>query len=222
MYKFEAVEAAPMCARILRVLLTQAPTRGRPGADLRTAVGDFIANSLELLWHDNYGPPLDNIFETARTTGIGLRPLQVVHDAAAAEAPKTVGATIVKNAMIQFSLAAECHIIARTTFVSRDDVDRIKKKMNEEFAPMEEVAADDMAQMTYQGLVGLHAALAFFLADTARPLPRMMRYRFYESLPTLVMAYRLYTDAGRCDELRRENKNVHPVFMQMTGRALSN
>jgi prophage DNA circulation protein len=87
---------------------------------------------------------------------------------------------------------------------------------------MEEIAADDMAQMTYQSLVGLHAALAFFFAERARPLPRMLRYRFFEALPTLVMAYKLYSNAGRADELRRENKNVHPAFMQLTGRALSN
>jgi prophage DNA circulation protein len=211
-----------MCARILRVMLTQAPTRGRPGSDLRTAVGDFIANSVRLLQNDEYGPPLDDIFEFARLTGVSLAAFQIIHDAAAAESPTTVGATIVKNAMIHFSLAVECQIIARTRFVSRDDVDRVKRKMNDEFAPMEEIAADDMAQMTYQGLVGLHAVLAFYFAETARPLPRMLRYRFFESLPTVVMAYKLYSNAGRADELRRENKNVHPAFMLLTGRALSN
>jgi prophage DNA circulation protein len=210
-----------MCVRVLQVVLTQAPTRGRPGVELRMAVGDFIANSLILLHNDEYGQSLDDIFELARLTGIKLPQFQTIHDAAAAEIPRTIGATIVKNAMIQFSLAAECRIVADMIFVSREDVDAVKKRMNAEFVPMEDVAADSMAQMTYQALIRLHAALAFFLAETARPLPRMLRYRFFESLPTLVMAYKLYADASRADELRIENKNVHPAFMQMTGRALS-
>jgi prophage DNA circulation protein len=222
MYKDEVREAVPLCARVLGVMLTQAPTQGRAGFDLRTAVGSFLVNSPKLLQQDAYGPPLDNIFELARLTGISLASFFVVHDAASMESPKTVGAAIVKNAMIQFSLAVECHIIALMVFVSRDDVDQTKNKMNDEFAPVEEIAADDMAQMTYQALIGLHAALSFYFVETARPLPRMLNYQFFESLPTLVMAYKLYSDASRGDELRMENKNVHPAFMQMTGRALSN
>jgi len=203
-------------------MLTQAPTRGRPGFKLRNAIGDFLAHSLKILQNDDYGLPLDEIFDLARDTGINLAQFQGIHDAAASESPKTVGAVIVKNAMIQFSLAAECRIIADMNFVSRDDVDFVRKNMNAEFAPMQEIAADDMAQMTYKALVQLQAAFAFFLAETTRPLPRMLRYRFFESLPTLVMAYKLYSDASRADELRMENKNVHPAFMLMTGKALGN
>jgi prophage DNA circulation protein len=222
MYKEDVKEAAPLCARVLGEMLVQAPTRGRPGSDLRTAIGDFIANSEKLLRNDDYGPPLDEIFELARLTQINLAQFQAVQDAAAAETPVSVGATIVKNAMIQFSLAAECRIISGMSFDSRDDVDVAKDRMNSEFVPMEEIAADDMAQMTYQALVRLHAALAFFFIETARPLPRMLQYQFFEPLPTLTMAYKLYSDASRADELRMENKNVHPAFMQMIGRALSN
>jgi prophage DNA circulation protein len=40
-------------------------------------------------------------------------------------------------------------------------------------------------------------------------------------MPTLVMAYRLYADASRGDELRAENKVVHPAFSPAAGLALS-
>src|SRR5262245_1533943 len=129
MYKFEAKEAAPMCARVLRVLLEQAPTRGRPGSDLRTAVGDFLANSGRLLQNDLSGPPLDVIFELARITGIGLAEFATVRIAAVAEAPRTVGATIIKNAMIQFCIAAESRILADVRFRSRNDVNLVKARM---------------------------------------------------------------------------------------------
>jgi prophage DNA circulation protein len=93
--------------------------------------------------------------------------------------------------------------------------------MNEALVPMQDIAADEMAQMTYQALISLHAALAFHLEQTGRPLPRLLNFHFNQSSPTLVMAYRLYANAGRADELRDENKNVHPAFMLPTGRALS-
>jgi hypothetical protein len=222
MYKFEAAEAAPMCARILQVLLTYAPTRGRPGSDLRTAIGDFLADSLALLQSDQAGPPLNEIFILARGVGITFFPLDQVRLAAVAETPTTVGAFIVKNVIIELTLATECEIIANMTFVSRDDVDVIRDRMNDAFAPMEEIAADEMAQDTFQTLVHLHAALAFHLAETARPLPRMLNYNFFSTLSSVIIGYKLYSDASRCDELRDENKVVHPAFMPRTGRALAN
>jgi prophage DNA circulation protein len=222
MYKFEAIEAAPICARVLGVLLTQAPTRGRTGADLRTAVNSFIANSLALLQSDEAGPPLNDIFVLARQTGIGFPGLDLARAAAVAEAPVSIGAFIVKNVLIELALVTECEVIAATAFTSRDDVDAVRSQMNAAFIPMEEVAADEMAQANYQALIHLHAAVIFYLTETARPLPMMLQYRFFDTLPSVVMAHKLYADASRADELREENKIVHPAFMTRTGQALAN
>jgi prophage DNA circulation protein len=222
MYKFEAIEAAPICARVLGVLLAQAPTRGRPGSDLRTAVNSFIANAQALLQNDEAGPPLNAIFVLARQTGIGYPGLDLVRAAAVAEAPTTIGAFIVKNVLIELALVTECEVVAVMAFTSRDDVDAVRDQMSAAFIPMEEVAADEMAQATYQALIRLHAALVFYLTETARPLPMMLQYRFFDTLPSVVMAHKLYADASRADELRAENKIVHPGFMTRTGRALSN
>ena len=84
-----------------------------------------------------------------------------------------------------------------------------------------ESAADDMEQETYQALTGLASAVQFYLYETARPLPKMVRFQFGNTAPSLIFAYRLYQNAGRGDELRVENQNVHPAFMRRTGRALS-
>jgi len=105
--------------------------------------------------------------------------------------------------------------------VSRQDVDNIKAIMTTAFQPAEELAADDMDQVAFMALVQLHAALAFHLDQTARPLPRMLDYAFADVLPTLVLAYRLYANAGRADEVRAENKIVHPAFGLREGKALS-
>jgi len=222
MFKVDAQEAAKVCGRALQHMLELTATRGRTGSDMRTAIGDFLAQAEKLFIADAAGQPLADVFDAARDAGITLAQLDAVRAAVSNEAPKTVGATMVKNALINFTLSTEGTILAGTTFVSREDAEAMKLRMNDAFAPMEEIAADDMAQMTYQALVRLHAAITFFLIETARPLPRMLRYQFAQSLPTLIIAYRLYSDAGRADEVRNENKVVHPAFCKALGRALSN
>jgi prophage DNA circulation protein len=100
-------------------------------------------------------------------------------------------------------------------------VTKYKDIINISFADMEEIAADDMDQVTYRALVELHAATVYFLVERARPLPRMLNFRFSDIMPSLVISYKLYDIADRGDELRTENKIVHPAFMQLTGKALS-
>jgi prophage DNA circulation protein len=73
----------------------------------------------------------------------------------------------------------------------------------------------------YQAVVGCHAALMQYLVAEARPLPRMVEYGFSKRMPTLVLAQRLYQDPSRADELRLENRIVHPLFAPAAGRCLS-
>jgi prophage DNA circulation protein len=221
MFKADAFEAAPIMQRAMTNLLTLAPTRGQPGADLRRACGDMIANAELWIQNDIAGLPLAECYDLAQKAGATINQLAYVRTAVEAEAPLSVGALMIKNSIIQMSLATEASVISRMTFVSRDDVDALKPLVNTAFEDAEEIAADDMDQMSYRALVALHAAVMFFLAQTARPLPRMLNYAFYNSMPTLVLAQRLYYDAGRADELRDENHVVHPAFTKPEGRALS-
>jgi len=220
--KKDAKEAAPILQRSLKALLNAVPTEGSAvGSDLRTACGRLAANAEALLLRNAAGPPLANCFDLAFQAGATQAELAIARNETLTEAPVTVGATIIKQSIIGMCLATEGRAIARMTFTSREDVDALKLQMNQVFNAAEEVAADEMAQMTYRALVGLHGAVTFYLVDTARPLPRMVQYRFYGIMPSLVMANRLYYDARRADQLRAENKVVHPAFMPAAGRALS-
>jgi prophage DNA circulation protein len=221
MFKVDAKEAAPIVIATLDAMLTWAPTRGRPGSDLRTAIGDIKAHIEALLQGDRIGPPLLNCFELANKTGMTLSQMNQVHATAAAQTATLPGAIVIKDALIEFALAAEAKIIADMDFVSREDVELVKNHINAAFAPLEEEVADQMDAMTYRAIISLHAAITFHLYETARPLPEMLRFRFGISMPTLLIAQRLYADAGRADELRLENKVVHPAFMLPNGRALS-
>jgi len=222
MFKGDVDEAAPIVNATLAALLTWAPTRGREGADLRAAINDVRANVLELLHNDAIGPPLAECFQLAQTTGVSMEQIESVRTTAAAKIPITVGAIMVRDSLIQLCLVTQARILAAMEFGSREDVDRIRAMLNASFQSIEEVLTDRMDSMTYRAVIELHAAVSFFLVETARPLPRMLNFRFNLPLPTLAIAQKLYHDAGRADELRVENKVVHPAFCRRSGRALSN
>lgn len=221
MFKTDVPEATAVMIRMLRNILSVSPEKGREGSALRTAVGDLIAKAPKLLREDSAGPPLSACFDLARKAGLTLKRAAWVRGKAEEEKPVALGAVMIKGAGIGFCLVTEARILADTIFRSRQDADNQKAVMNDAFSAAEEIAADDMDQQTFSALTRLHAATAFYLIDTARPLPRLVHYRFGTPLPSLVMAYKLYDDAGRCDEIRAENKVVHPAFMPMAGRALS-
>jgi hypothetical protein len=222
MYKADVDEAVPICQRVLSYALTTVATRGRPGSDVRSAIGAFLVNAPTLLRNDLAGPPLADVFDKLIAAGVTIPQLNAVRSKAELETPVTVGGELVTNSLIYLSYSATGAILSTTVFTSRDDVDAMRILLNNAFAVMEETAADEMDQMAFQALVRLQAAIMFFLIETARPLPRMLNFQFGQPLPTLIIAYRLYADASRADEIRAENKIVHPAFAQMTGRALSN
>lgn len=208
--------------RSITVLLGAVPTSGRPGADFRTACDALIANAESLIQTDLAGPPLQACFDLARSAGATQAQLASVRSQALTEKPVTIGANMITGSIIEMCLATEGRVIADMTFTSRQDVDALKLQMNAIFAEVEEYLADAMDQMSYRAAVQLHSAIIQYLVQTARPMPRMLSFAFTQSMPTLVMANRLYADASRADELLAENKVVHPAFMLPSGQALSN
>jgi prophage DNA circulation protein len=226
MYKYEAEEATPIMRRALQSLLGALPASSDPElattrANFRTACGSLIANAQILIQNDEAGPPLDDCFDLAVQSGIQITGLRIVRNQAYAETAVSIGARLIKNSLIEMTLAHAARVLADMTFKSRDEVDAVKKLVQTAFAPAEETAADEMDQMTYRALIELHAAVIFFLIETARPLPRMLAWQFSQVIPTLILAQRLYYDASRADELREENHIIHPAFSPRIGRALS-
>ena len=221
MLKADAEEAAPIVRLTFDAILAITTGQGRPGSDLRTAIGDFNARALPLLQSDQSGPPLVAIFELTRKNGATLAQLAGVRAAASSRSPATLGARLIKNSLIHLSLATEARVIADTVFKSRQAAEDMKDEMADAFDDMEEIAADDMDAGSYTALVDLDAAVADYLMTAQRPLPYMLNFQFAGPAPDLVFAHRLYHDAGRSDELREENGVIHPLFMPPFGRALS-
>jgi hypothetical protein len=221
MNKTDAEEAAKIATVTLDAILDVTLTKGRPGADLRTAIGDFSLHVLELIQYDRAGPRLDAIFDLTRRNGASLPDLAYIRGVAVDQTPETPGGSLVKNCLINLSLATEGRIIADTEFKSRNAAITLKGQMNEAFDAMEEIAADSMDSSTYRNLISLHAAVSEHLMSAQYPLPIMLAFRFAAPGPTLVQAYRLYDDASRADELLENNRVVHPLFARNEGVALS-
>lgn len=221
MFKVDVVEAVPIIAHAMQGLLLTVSDHGRLGSDARTAIGDLMTH-LEMLLHDDaIGEPLATCFDLAREAGAVMSDIGAIYGTVLAETPHTLGGNLIKDALLKLCFANISRIIADITFTSRERVDDVRQAVNTEFVVLEEIVADAMDSESYTTLVRLNAATTHFLIETARPLPRMLAFRFAAPLSTLLAAHRLYDDAGRADELREENKVVHPAFMQPLGRALS-
>jgi prophage DNA circulation protein len=221
MDKVDAQEAAGIVQRMMAQLITTVPASGASGSDARAAMGDLVTNAYLWLRDDALGPPLNNAFVLAVQNGATVPQMEHVRQTAAAETPTTVGGVLVQNCGIELCLASESEIIANTVFVSRQDVDAVKTAIRQPFEDSIETSADEMDQSAFEGITALYSAVINHLVNTARPLPRLINYQFNKIMPTLVLAHRLYGDASRADEIRAENKIVHPLFAPFSGVALS-
>jgi hypothetical protein len=199
----------------LRGHLQLAPDGTSPRIDeiRRLVDADIVKNVI--------GDKLSDCFEQARITGATLDEFDRIRQALVAEDVLSLVAVLVKQACVSFCLQQMSMAIVAIDFTSREDVDSVRGNMNAAFDQSEEIAADEMAQAAYQALMSLHAAVTFHLYETARPLPQMLQFIFAAPRPTLVQSYRLYDTAARADELREENKVVHPAFAPREGRALA-
>jgi prophage DNA circulation protein len=221
MDKADALEAAEIVGHCCDHLIKTVAQYGRPGSDAREQISQTKARAYQYLRADTIGPELDRCFELARQAGANVYQMETVRVYTSMEKPVTLGATLIQNSLIQWCLAEEAAIIADMTFISRQDIDRVKKRIGQPFEEAEEQAADDMDQAVFRGLIALQGATVQHLVVAARPLPQMLDYQFAAPSNTLVISYRLYSDAGRSDQVRDENKIIHPAFAPATGQALS-
>jgi prophage DNA circulation protein len=127
----------------------------------------------------------------------------------------------VGNTCIRLCLIQCARILSLTEFTSRPQVDDYLDRMNPAFDDAESLAGNSKDQASYQSLVALHAAVTYDLTTRERTLPTIVVYNFAKPRPALWLCNRLYGGESRAVELVGENNPVHPAFMQMPVRALS-
>jgi hypothetical protein len=190
-------------------------------ATLRQTAGALAARVDAAVEGYDFGRDLRTCFEAATAAGASFAEMSTVCTVAQALSPVYPAGALVAATGVRLALVEMCRILARSTFTSRQEVETALVRINAAFEPAEEYAADQRQASVYRALVALHGATVRDLTQRSRPLPRMTTYAFSRRRPVLAIAQRLYGDASRADELRSENKTVHPLFMPASGRALS-
>ena len=217
----EAKEIAGIISRIAPVVLAAVPSkRGTTASSLRRAVGLMLGDP-NMAHIGTFAIAFRVCLDLARASGATLTSMDAVRVAATAEAPINLGAILTVNAIIRLTLAQDARIIAGLSFASRDDVDRIADAMNDAFDSAGETASDDHDAGTYLAILRLQADVTKHLADRGRVLPRVIDYSNPQTTTAITMAKRAYNDPSRSDEIRLENRIVHPAFVPLTGRMLA-
>lgn len=203
------------------LLETSTTTDADLAADLRRAVGDLTGRAEQHLRSKTAGTALQGAFSAALAAEAGFAGFDRVRALAAGQTVTSKAAVAAQIACIKFALIGISQALSATAFRSREDVKAVSARVNLAFDPAIEAAADAGDQQAYRDLIALHAAVTRDLNQRARPLPQMVPYRFARSLPTLILSQKLYGESGRADEIKDENKVIHPLFAASEGLALS-
>lgn len=215
-------EAVAALKAVLTALQAAVPARsGRTGATFRYACGDLLAQAPILIPAAALGAPTQACFDAAVASGASLIGLAAVRSAILALRLSGQAAVIVTGGCYCFALGAEANLLKIATYPSSNDVMAALAVYNLAMDAAQEWAADNGLPALYQALLSLGAAVSRDLTTRAAPLPRLTTYRFPRGSTSHALAYRLYGDAGRADELRAEGAVIHPAFMPPSGVALS-
>lgn len=106
-------------------------------------------------------------------------------------------------------------LTAGVDFVSRADAVAVR----DELAGQLETLAESADDAGYRALTDLRFAMVADLGRRSADLARVVRYTPTTTVPALVLAHRLYQDAGRADEIVGRNRIRHPGFV-VGGRPL--
>jgi prophage DNA circulation protein len=222
MRALEREEATKVVKAVVADLVANATIdAGRPGSLFRLACGDLLAAAEQLIDDGAIAAPLANLFNLARVAGATFNQFDAVRADTAAMVVHYFAAWSIGNTCIRLCLIQCARILSLTDFVSRPQVDDYLDRMNPAFDDAESLAGNSKDQASYQSLVALHAAVSYDLTTRERTLPTIVVYNFAKPRPALWLCNRLYGGESRSVELVGENKPVHPAFMQMPVRALS-
>jgi hypothetical protein len=130
---------------------------------------------------------------------------------------------LVLRCAVVVTLSSQSRAITKTTFRSQQDAQAMVLAVKQAFDDAAAIGIDDFNDPTvYQSLVALSGATIKHLATVALQLPRYVQYTSDMPMPSLYLANRIYGDGSRFAEIEAENDAVHPAFMPLTLRVLSN
>ncbi|HWJ72597.1 MAG TPA: hypothetical protein VNX29_05450 [Kaistia sp.] len=217
----DLAEAMALAVALSDMLLVKGGPRGQTASDLRRAVTRFQANLETGYRTQMLGPVIAGLFDAAVAAGLAATSFRAVRDAARNAVTHVDLAAWTRRSFWRQALVAEVRQLAAVNFTDRDAVDAARAGLITAFDDVIEDASEMQEFQIMRDLTSLFTAIQRHLATTAIPLPRLITFDTPSSLPSLVLAHRLYGDASRRQELERGSKVVHPLFMPRAGRALA-
>ena len=203
--------------------LLAARTRGtgRAAADYRRAAGDLLASVEGRIADGTLGTALAALFPLAAAADVDRAAWPVLRAEFAGLAALTDAGARFRADLRRLALVEDVRAVSAVVFQSRDQANAERARLVDAFdtAILE---ASDLGELEVAR--ALTAALGAAVRDIearGRPLGRIVTYRFPEPMPSLVLAHRLYADAGRADEIAAMNTVRHPAFMPTQGEVLS-
>ena len=204
--------------------VVQGPSTGPQDSAFRRQYGDIIAEAATLLSTLTLPAPLLNAFNLATQTQATLLGYDLFRQKIVATPTVSALAVSVVNLFLWFTLGQEATIISTTQYASRQDADGDLATIDAAFQAAE-ISVADVDVGVYQQMITLHAAVIRDLVARSMLLPQVVDYSFPRTLPSLVLAQKLYPDdmltVDRSDELILENKAINPAFMPSYGICLS-
>jgi prophage DNA circulation protein len=188
---FSAANAANCVSTIAAVVETARSTMSNPGDQVRT-----LLNLATFSYTDSYGG-----------AGIG-DDAATVRDAFAATCRRCVLASLALAAANYQPLSYQDAVELRCEIAAALDVEIT-------------AAGDAGDDNSYTALKTLRAAVIQDLTTRAASLPLVITVTLQSNMPSLVVAYRVYRDASRSDEIAAETNVIHPAFMPTSMQILA-
>lgn len=114
------------------------------------------------------------------------------------------------------ALASAATAAAETDFASADDADNILRSLSDALGDLSDLDVNGVEpdQDMYDAIRDLLGAVTDHLKQVAGTLAEVTTHRTHDVLPALVIAYQLYGDATRDDEILERNSLIaHPSFV---------
>lgn len=121
------------------------------------------------------------------------------------------------------AVSGQALAIAGYQLRSHEEAQQLRRRLGASFDIAIDRAAEAGRIAVLRQLRVTAAALVRDLIERGRPLARMVTYETASPLPSIVLAWNLYQDAGRAGDLEAQNATriVHPGWMPLSGKALS-
>lgn len=166
-----------------------------------------------------YGARAPAAYRSLRTSYAPTVPLASGTPAAIqADANNRMLATLVRQtAITEHAALVVAQAETGAGFATRDEAVAVRDELADAVDTEQERPETDAA--TFAALGAARAAIVRNIPSAALSLPRVVSYTPRSTLPSVVVAYQLYGDAGRAVEIAERNRLTYPGFVP-GGRAL--